>query len=96
MKTETEEEIINILGSKTILKFSFLSDGIADYTSVVPIQINNELYDIRLSMFYEELDTIMGYNTAGFIVEDSKVFELSISLLGSDSWNVIYHKKYTD
>lgn len=94
---QNQQAVLNFVGKKTIIKFSCLVDGIADFESVVPKTINDEYYNIRVSVFYEDLADLLCYEEGEYLLDEQRfqVFELWVTNLGGEK-KCIYHKKYQD
>jgi len=91
----TEQACINFLGKKTILKFSFASEGILEYKSVTPLKVNDEYLNVTVEIFYESDHDFFCYDTLDKLAFKKQIFELRIETFTGKK-QTIYHKKYND
>lgn len=94
---QNQQAVLNFIGKRTILKFSCLSDNIAEFESVVPKTISDNYFNIRVSVFYKDLADLLCYEEGEYLLDAQRfqVFELWITSLGGEK-QCIYHKKYQD
>jgi len=90
-----QQAVINYIGSKTILKFSCMVDGVIEFETVVPKIINEEYYNFRLSVFHSDLMDLLCYSDVAFIADyqETQVFEL-YQIDSAGNKECLYHKKY--
>tara|TARA_R110000772_G_scaffold237560_1_gene349447 strand:- start:204 stop:506 length:303 start_codon:yes stop_codon:yes gene_type:complete len=76
MELKTEQEVIDLVGRETTLKFEFMSDNLMTYSTLVPFIKDEELKRYKVSLFYEDLQDVFAYdNLIGFL-SDFQIFEL--------------------
>jgi hypothetical protein len=94
---QNQQAVLNFIGKRTILKFSCLVDNIAEFESVVPKTLNEEYYNLRVSIFYDGGQDLLCYEEGEYLIDINRfqVFELWITNLGGEK-ECIYHRKYVD
>jgi len=78
MELKTEQEVIDLVGGETTLKFEFMSDNLMTYTTLVPFIKDGELKIYKVSLFYEDLQDVFAYDALiGGFLSDFQIFELT-------------------
>lgn len=95
VKIENEGDIINLIGFNTVLKFSFISDGIMTYETIKPISVDDCYYDLEIEFFVEEAFNIefFCYDSFSDFLIKYKIFRLAY-IVGEVS-HTLYERKYS-
>ena len=94
MKLKTEQEVIDLIGKETILKFDFMSEGLLAYDTVVPKIIDGDLISYEITFFYKELKDFFCYDSLSNFLSEFQIFELAVNVSGNRT--ILYHNKYNN
>jgi len=76
MELKTEQQVIDLVGKETTLKFDFMSDEVMTYTTLVPFIKDGMVRNYKISFFYEELQDIFCYDNLSNFLSNFQIFEL--------------------
>ena len=102
---KTQGEVIEFLGKDLPMKFDYLCDGVAVYTTVTPLDIkhNDEHiksmgYGFRLEVFQPELTSILDFESVGHLTLSKKVFKFSCKIMGGNEchYEDLFISKFED
>lgn len=94
-KLKDKKEVIDLVGKDTIFKFKLITDGIATFETVQPINRGDKgYYSYKLDVFFENNDVMFAYDSLGEFLGDLQMFELTETIEGVNDGTVIYHEKY--
>jgi len=89
----TQQACINFIGRKTIVKFSFASEGILEYEMPVPLFVSGDYLKVTLEVFFHELDDFYCYDLVGQLLQNKQLFELRTESIDGVK-QTLYHKKW--
>ena len=94
-KIKTEEDVIKLIGLKTILKFEYMVDNLMSYTTLIPIDDNGNLIKYKIELFYKDLQCVFAYDNLEGFLSEFQIFELiKVYEDNSIKSKVLYHNKY--
>ena len=95
MNLKTEEQVIDLVGKETTLKFEFMSDSVITFVTLVPFIKDGELKRYKVSLFYEELQDFFAYDNLSNFLSNFQIFELiEENECCKGNGTVLYHNKY--
>lgn len=93
-----KNQLLELFG-KTLFRFHFRHEGIIDYRSVVPVEMDGMYCDIKVEFFdnSEGEDALFAYETFEDISEKYKIFEIvKLPIIINDQREVLFHQKYDE
>lgn len=95
VKIENEADIINLIGFNTMLKFSFISDGIMTYETIKPILVDGTYYNFEIEFFVEEDKNIefFCYDSFSDFLIKYKIYKLKYN--HGNFNNILYERQYS-
>lgn len=93
MELKTEEQVLELIGKDTALKFECFVDGVMDYKTVLPVLVDGNYVNYLICLFYEDLQPFLKYETLSSLSK-FKIFEVIEVLETSNTTETLYHKKY--
>ena len=80
-----------------VFKFNFMSEGMMDFVSTIPIDIGGNYYIFKLDFFYNEDGFFADYNTFEELIDMHKLFEVyQYPLEDQKNKEIIYPKNFID
>jgi len=98
MKIQNETDIIKLIGYETILKFSFISDGMMTYETLAPDPRCQDLYNYEIVFFIEEgtQPEFFCYDSFSNFLLKYKIYQLEKICMNDNSREVLYSRKYDE
>lgn len=95
MKTfKTEKEVREFFKGVTF-KFDFICDGVADFKTTIPIEVNEGYADFTVSVFPEE-NPFGVYDSFDSLLDGMQIFKVTINLSESNESKELFYKKFTN
>lgn len=92
----TEQEVRQLVGHKTILKFDYLVDSVAEYKTVTPVLIDDQYKNYKVSFFCESFDAIFAYDSLDGFLSTMQIFEVTVITDSPSDYNNIYINTYQE
>jgi len=77
-----------------VLKFSFMSDGVAYYESLIPKFFDTEYVSFKIGFFYEELTDLFCYASFNQFLEEMQLMEVVAISEDTGRRVIMYFKEY--
>lgn len=95
MKLKTEQEVLELIGKDTALKFECFMDNVIDYKTVVPVLVNGNYVNYLISLFYKDLDSFLNYETLDGLSR-FRIFEVIEVYQTENQLETLYHKTFNN
>ncbi len=96
MTLKTIEEVKELVGKNTTLKFHFLSDNIINYYSVIPLKQLDTLISYNVQFFYESGVSFFEFDNFDNFLNDLKVFRLIEVNEETKEQTLLFEQKYKE
>jgi hypothetical protein len=98
-KLETEADVINLIGYDTPMKFTFTSEGIMEFETLIPKSYANmDLFTYVVEFFIEEntLPEFFAYDCFSSFLEKYQIHTVKINYKGQNVSDEIYFRTYQE
>lgn len=90
---KTRKEVEDFFGS-TMFKFEYISDSIASFKTLNPIEIKDVLTNFEVCFYYESIETIFCYSSFKDWFDDLKIYEVIAEQPEFNTRTTLYFEKY--
>ena len=92
IELKTEEQVRTFFSDK-VVKFDIMCDGVADYSTVIPISIDGNYYNFKISFFVED-KPFAAYDNVNGLLLDCQVFEVYALTTMNQETHHLYQEPY--
>lgn len=96
MTLKNQEEVKQIIGENTTLKFHFVSDNIISFYTVIPKIQFDEIISYKVEFFYESGVSFFDYDTFNNFLSKLQVFRLTEVNDETKEQTVLFQQQYKE
>ena len=93
---KTRQDIINLIGNDTVLKFDYMSDRVAYFKSLTYQDSEDDDYHkFVVAFFYDEYQDLFCYDTLDGFLKKFPIYQVhKVYMSNTNNWNKVFEKTF--